>query len=312
MKKWYFSILLCVGILFSSVSVISAETDEVNWDGKTEETLKISNKLRVQKLEDGRVKPVNSDLLVDLKNSDLDLILEFMGYKNAQSIPQNIKVDMISSGGKAVESNVYNLIVEEYDKEGNMISEEVIDLNEVDEQQDPFLLMSLPSNDSHCFSLGGCFSGSLIILYNGKSGSNFQYAFYYHYNWNQGSPYWYTDRVGLAWSADGKKKAGSDVGSHNAYVNGSWIQKTMSIRDSNIYGTVLNVPMFGADRQYGSQKVDVYYPDRNIGDIEIIQGSYAHNWQSIFNGITIGPASVNISGALKQFKLERNFTVGGY
>ena len=308
-KSLIFGLFLTILLLSIGVNASAESKEKVNWDGNTKDSLVINDSLKITKLEDGRVKPVNPMRLINLNDVELNEILIFMNHTDVEKIPRDIKVDMISAGGKGVESTEYNLKIESFDNKGNLVSKDLIDLNKKNTE---FSTLALPSETTFCFTGMGCFDNNLGISYIGKSGTNFQYRFYNYYDWNGYPPFGHTDRIGLAWSADGKKKASSDYGTHYAWMSNLnyYVQKTMAINTTNVYGTVMNVPLHGVSSEYGSQKVDVYYPDRNAGDIEIIQGEYAHNWQTVSNGISIGPASIDIAKTYKTFTLEKNFTVG--
>lgn len=266
----------------------------------------LKNGLVVKKLEDGRVLPIEENVASSLTEEELDKILLFMGEEPSNlNMLRDIKVDIVKNGGKIAEFSSYKLTVEDYNEDGELVSEKEVDLSTNNN-----MMRALAQSTSQCFS-GTCFSGRLTTTLLGTSGSNYKYAMYYRYDWNSFNSYYYTDRIGLAWSAKATKVAGSDYGKHGFYDNfGNYRSYTMKTRKTSIYGTVLDVPMYSYDRQSGYQKVQLTYPTRYKGDYDIIGGSYGHNWQTLINSISIGPASVNISQTYKQFKLEKNLTIG--
>lgn len=304
MKKTMFGVLICFILFFGSLTNTSAaEKDGIDWSGKVIETLVINEYLSVEKLNDGRVKPIDQKLVNNISEKEIDRILIFMGY-NPFELIYDVKVDIIKTGGKAPESTSYTLKIKDFDENNNLISEEEIDLN----KSNSFSLLSSQINE--CRVLTGCFKGNLAISYVGKSGSNHQYRFYYNFDFPSGSN-GYDDYVGLSWRSTGTKKAGSDVAVQYTYnsLNNTWYSANLSLRTHNIYGSVYRVPS-STSKYYGYYRTDVYYSDRLTGDIEILAGNYAANWQSILNTINIGPASISISNTDKQYILEKNFTVG--
>lgn len=312
MKKILFSILWGIATIFISSSYASAFEEDIDWDNEEViNTIEINENLEVSILRDGRVKPVDIKMSENLTESELDEILVLMGH-DTDTLMYETKLAIVTSGGKAPESDMYTLTVKEYDKNNQLVSKEIIDLNEVSRVPDfNGGFSTLASNISQCAFLTGCFEGNLAISYLGKSGSNHLYRFTYNFEFPKGSNS-YNDRIGLAWKGTGTKKVNSDVAYQESWnsINKYWMpRKYFTLNKYNIYGSVYNVPS-SANRFRGKYQVDVYYSNRYTGDKEIIVGNYAANWQSIVNGISIGPASINVSYSEKQYILERNFTVG--
>lgn len=311
-KRVYLLTFLVITLFFGFSLSANAEektNNVVDWKGQTVETLKVNNGLVVKKLKDGRVLPVNEKKAHMLTDGELNKILLFMGEDPSNlDMPRDMKIDIVKNGGKVAESSSHKLTIEDYNEKGEKIFVREIDLDQ--SQNNNIGALALSSSTYQCF-IGGCFNGRLTTYLVGTSGSNYKYSIYYRYDWNDFHSYYYTDRIGLAWTAKATKVAGSDYGTHSFYDNfGNYRSYKMSINKTSTYGTAMNVPMYSFNRQSGYQKVQLYYPTRYKGDYDYVAGSYGHNWQTIFNSISIGPASINISNTYKQFKLEKNLKVG--
>ena len=295
-----FTLLLFVG--FSSFAAAEGNND-VSWEGKTVESLKINKNLSVHKLKDGRVLPVNENKAANLNEEEINEIISFMGH-NPFQLPLATKKEIILEGGKAAVVVDEKKEIETYDTEGNLIGTE-----EVIEYDGGPANMGISSSGSVC-TTAVCLSGHISASYVGKSGSNYKYSFYNSFDFSS-IGYYYTDRIGLAWSAKATKVSGSDYGVYWFVDNfGRTNTKYMSINKTNIYGTVQNVNLYAFDDQWGYQKVQVTYPDRYKGDYDIFAGTYAHNWQTIFNSVSIGPASISVNNAYKKLNYEKNIKVG--
>ncbi|WP_226683450.1 hypothetical protein [Sutcliffiella horikoshii] len=311
MKRFLFAFFVGFAIFFGSLSNISAAQKEgIDWKGKVVEELYINETLTVEKLKDGRVKPVDGAIVKNLKEEELNTILNFMGH-DILTLVYGTKVDIVTSGGKAPESTSYKLRIKDYDENYELESEQVIDLNtDGNLANDSISILSIPSAINECRILTGCFKGNLAISYIGKIDNKYQYRFYYNFDFPDGSN-GYDDYVGLAWRGTGTKKAGSDLAKQYTYssVSGSWHSKDLSLSKYSVYGNVYKVPSSTA-KYYGFYRTDVYYASSSYGNPEILAGNYGANWQSVFNSISIGAASIDITKTDREYILEKNFTVG--
>lgn len=276
---------------------------------------KINDGLVVEKLEDERVLPISKDEANNLSIQELDEILLFMGEDvlNLGTMPKEMKIEIVTNGGKVAKSDSEQMTVLEYDNNGNKLSEKSTDLMQAD-NDGRFSTMANDRISGDCYyNSYTCFSGRLSTYLLGKSGSNYKYSVYYRYDWHEFITTPENDVIGLAWSNQASKVAGSNYGNHAYYYGIDVRNVAMSIKETDINGFAYTVPMaiYNSKTMSGYAKVELYFSDRYKGDKQLIMGNYGHNKISPYiNRVIIGTSFIDISGVNKEFIVEKNITVG--
>lgn len=310
------TLVLVIALPVSSLSAFASdskstesEMNALSIDSRIVQTKVLDPSLSIEKYSDGRVKGIkNVDNLNENQKKSVLKEMRF-GDEEINIMPENLKEELISTGGVKVDLQTENK--EEYHSlDGqtyvmNADNKDLIqkikeaDINRIKNESGPQVsLMNNSIND-------GAFSAYHSLFYNGKTSNakEFQYSYLTYYSMGETILPAAVDKVGTAWQVHATRTnaAAYTYTSPNSYYN-------TSVNVSSVYGTSTSyVPA----NVRGYMKNDVNIPVTLVGTTSSFASSYAHPYTVLSPSVTFGPVSVSFSSFVGPiFTWSSSFTIG--
>ncbi|MBS4031984.1 MAG: hypothetical protein KGZ63_11280 [Clostridiales bacterium] len=276
-------VLLIVVVLLANLFVFATvnattELDSVKID--------IGAGQRIIKLADGRIKPINPQVLSQEQRA---IVLKEMGFNelDLKEMPDDIAISIIKNGGKKVELNLLDFHVSS----------------------------NLPENDSSDVGIYNVttpiFTQWSVYIDIVNNGTSYYYDFYSKYEWTNYTNTYYKDITAMAWENDYTVHAG--VGGYVAkyYLVPNWYDVWKYVDLSSVYGTSMTFDMKYAQKQYGYIRERIFIPISRGGSQGVFAWRYGHSALPGTPSASIGPLSISFSGLSgTEWSGRYGFTIG--
>lgn len=302
-------VLVPLTLLLSFSTAVSAEESNVlnNLENSTSK-MKVSSGITIEKYSDGRVKGFESvKNLNELQKTDILKEMKFT-TEEIEKFPSTIVDQIISEGGVKVQLDQKNLkhIYTSLDGTDYIVNEETKDIVAKIKEADMEKLKG--SSSVGTLAMGdhseGIFYGYGNLIYHGKVNNNLEYKYSYvtNFDWSQPPFFAVKDKVVVAYETNATRTGATGYNYTNHGNNDG-----MSL-DYSVYGVEGSINPIDSD--YGYLKVDVNIPVSNQGYAGLFVSGYAHAWTPVPLSVSIGPASIDLSGVGDKWTWDNYFTIG--
>jgi hypothetical protein len=304
-----------------------------------EKTLvKISEEIKITKLKDGRIEPVEN--AKDLKKEELDKILLEMGFETSQlnGMSKEMKKSIVKDGGKKVETTLDEINLSTVDQVTNTtVSESGQSIDEVKLKTTKKLkeirdrsknkIKNNKLNSIIRYSAGETqngwdkedtfhdWHGQTYVVYLGKTtnGAEHRYNAYLNFQWDNKPTYTDKDNFGVWWSTKAEKWASSnEYWVYHTGSNGGVYNLATTYDNTEIYGSDWTFNWFSYYTIYettGYGKQEIRVPISQSGTTMNIKGGYQHEHFGVDGSITFDIFGLNFSGGGDKWSWVESFTI---
>lgn len=231
------------------------------------------------------ISPLAKNSLTDAKKVDNHLIKMGFTADELKRMPETMKADIASSGGKKIAASKIDTTAVYVDEHGN---------------RSPVITLA---NDDDGLQLWGW------VVKIGSTSTENKYAAYVEYEWPTG-PFWhYTDTVAMAWQSRATPY-GDPLSQHNWRPSGSHHVYNNAIDKQQVEGNAWKVDIIGGGSpQDGWGRQELRVGKSYEGQTGAIEIGYVHRLAPGTATVTISYGALSFSGTLQtEYNGRFNFT----
>ncbi|WP_156926606.1 hypothetical protein [Cohnella panacarvi] len=266
-------------------------------------------------LNDGRIKGVPHP--EKLSKEDRKKILKQLNFKDKdiEEYPDDFEFVLLQEGGRKVEVTVgdYQHTVTHEDGTTEIINDSLVASTPTTE--------GLPKSNGevNVLSMGtasdGKWSGAGVLTYLGTTTTEYKYKYRTTFNWSSKPNYVYVDDIAISWN-DTSVPVGTSGYDYRRYEDGGYYSHTsrMSLTQVIPAGVSAEIDLASQEgNHYGYLEREVRIAKTRQGLTEVFGSAYGHShlpsWMGGI-GVSIGWASIDLSGTGDQWTWTSTFTVG--